>query len=89
MHEVTAFEDDNGRLFKSKRDAITSDFTSRVRKAWAAMPEVRDRGEPDVIGRILADPTYGARRLLIEALDFLAASESSSHSTPKQPEQKP
>lgn len=71
MQSVTAYEDNSGRLHKTKRDAICSDFTSMMQEAWRKAPDMRDRGDPVVIARFLCAPNYGVRQALFDALLFL------------------
>ena len=69
MQEVTAFLDNSARLHRTKREAITSDFVGMMQTVWAGMPDQRDRGDPVVIGRIVASTTYP--NVLVELLAAL------------------
>lgn len=69
MKEVTAYQDNAGRLHKRPQDAIESDFIAMVQIAWAHMPNQDGYGDPVVIARILASHTYRNSRVrLREAL---------------------
>ena len=72
MEKVEAWKDNNGYLHKTRREAVESDFISILQVTWGKMPDQRDRGDPVVIGRILAAKTYAAsRKALMEAMLFL------------------
>ena len=72
MQQVTAFEDNAGRLHKRMREAIVSDFIAKLQEVWGGMPDQRDRGDPVVIARILSSSTYPMVRIdLAEALKCL------------------
>lgn len=71
MQSVTAYEDNGGRLHKTRRAAIISDFTGMVHDAWLKAPAVDGRGDALVIASILCAPNYGVRQALLEALLFL------------------
>lgn len=71
MQIVQAFEDNNGRLWKTKRDAVESDFSAMVQKAWRKMAG-SDLGDPAEIARALSGNIYPtAREALFEALLYL------------------
>lgn len=70
MTPVTAYQDSAGKLHKSPRDAIDSDFVNMIQSAWGSMPDQRDRGDPVVIARILVLDNYSARRKLLDALKW-------------------
>lgn len=69
MKQVTAFQDDVGRLYKSRRYAIEADFIMKIQRAWGALPDLRDRGDPAVIARSLAG-YLGARTMVAEAITW-------------------
>lgn len=67
MKEVTAYQDSAGRLHKTPREAIESDFIVMVQKAWGQMPDQRDRGDPVVIALILASDMYQSSKVQLRA----------------------
>jgi len=69
MKEVQAWQDVNGRLHKSYREAVEADFTTMIQSAWGSMPTKSRLGEPIEIATILSSNVYSAaRKKLLEAL---------------------
>lgn len=68
MKTVTAYQDNDGRLHKTKRGAVDADFISAMVLVWGKLPVCADRGDPISIARMLVNPTYSARKALLEAL---------------------
>lgn len=72
MHEVTAYEDDRGRLHRTRRSAIEAEFADMVKIAWGSFPADDGKGDPAVIARLLFSDIYRmGRARLIEALRYL------------------
>lgn len=73
VEKVEAWIDAKGRIFKTRREAVNSEFTNMVRSAWEAMPSRTDVGDPVVIAQCMSSGVYPAvRTRLGAALDFLA-----------------
>ena len=84
MKEVTAYQDNSGRLHKTQRDAIEADFIVMVQRAWGQMPDQRDRGDPVVIARILASDTYQSSK--VQLRNAIAWLDEQLGLTPRSPE---
>jgi hypothetical protein len=67
MEQVAAWQSCAGRLHKTRADALEDDLIDLLQKAWGAMPDCRDRGDPVIIGRILAQHIR-PRKALLDAL---------------------
>lgn len=75
MREVTAYQDNNGDLHKTKKAAVTADFTIMLREVWNSLstPEntysSNDKGSSITLAKMFAS-NQQARNKLIEALDY-------------------